>query len=204
MTPLASDLCWNEVEAARLRPLARSSFDWYVEARAAELRHDDQVGRAEREAERERSPAARQYAEDARRLRANAAERARRARERMLGLEALLRRKEAFSAELLSRVPPGHQATVLREVRECMSRVWLPAAPGSPTPAAAPGPASAPPRPTGMVRPPPFWLSPGPAPVDRVATLAPGGPGPGQGAWAARVPRPYPWAVGAGGGAVGL
>lgn len=204
MRALAEDICWNEVEIARLRPLARSSFDWYVETRAAELRHVDQVGRAEREAQWQKSPSARQYAADAQRLRENAGERARRAREYMLGLEALLRRKEAFSAELLSRVPPGYQAAVLWEARQCMSRWWLPAAPGGPTPAAAPRPAGAPARPTGMVRPPPFWLVPGPVPVERIATLAPGGPAPGAGAWAARIAPPYPWAVGAPGGLVGL
>lgn len=187
---LASDLCWNEVETARLRPMARSSFDAYVEARAAEMRLLDESGKAEREAEWQRSPAARQIASDLRRLLANATERARRALERMRELEELLRRKEAFSAELLSRVPPGHQAAVILELRECISKALLPALPGSPTPSAAPG------RPAGVVQPPPFWLVPGPAPIERVATLAPGGPGPGAGAWAVRVPRAYPLVAG--------
>lgn len=201
---LAEDLCWNEVEMARLRPVARQAFDQYIESRAAELRLVDEVGKAEREARWQKSPAARQYAADVQRLRENAAERSRRARSYMLGLEALLRRKEAFSAELLSRARAAQQAAVLAEVRRCMSRWWMPAAPGAPTPAAAPRPAGSPPRRTGMVRPPPFWIVPGPVPVERVATLAPGGPGPGAGAWAARIAPPYPWAVGAGGGPVGL
>jgi len=196
---LAEDLCWNEVEAARLRPQARAAFDQYIEARAGELRLVDQWGRMEREASWQRSPGARQAAEDAKRLRENAAQRSRRARDYMLGLEAHLRRKEAFSAELLSRAPAAYQATVLWEARQCLSRWWLPAAPGGPTPAAAPRPAGSPARPTGMVRPPPFWVVPGPVPVERVATLAPGGPGPGAGAWSARIAPPYPWAVGAAG-----